>query len=702
LYSFAGGADGAYPTRGVVFDALGNLYCTTAKGGTYGQGTIFRLSADGTPTVLYSFSGGTDGSIPYSDLVLDATGNIYGTTTAGGGFSGGGVVFRLSPALSTTTSILSNPNPSIYGIPVALTAQVSPTTGSGTPTGNVTFSDSGTPLGVVALSGGIATLPISTLASGLNSITASYSGDATYAPSISPVLNQQVNQATSATTLSSSTNPSNVNQPVTLTATVTGQYGGTPTGSVTFQQGTTVLGTAPLVNAQGTLTLTFSKPGTFNIKAAYSGDSNYKASTSLQLSQIVKAKQALYVGLPVLFVHGICGAAQDFQTTESVVQAFLQGNYPGLYADSGPGQYWVFYDAVQKQVNFQVPSANTTSNSVLPPSRFFSVAFDDPSQNLVQNFDRVNVSNISIYAKADELAHIIWKIKAITGAPRVIIVAHSMGGLVSRAYIERLGTGSSLDSYFQDISTLVTVDTPHGGSILGELSLLGSGPCFTQTTTDKTEMQPSGPNSIIPLLNYITPGATPLPATLRVYSIVSYWTIPTPLGLIDPLDVKTDNILTGYGFHIGLQTKDEQDLYSNLNNPSQNSQSYLFIVKNPFGALFGWCGITDVLHSLNCTGIASQTTTQIEKEIQVPSVMNQNVKVSPSTATLALGGSLPFLATTPSKAAAIWSLLEGPDAGSITASGLYTASGLKGVFHAVAIDSVKSNDYGIATITVTP
>jgi pimeloyl-ACP methyl ester carboxylesterase len=559
-------------------------------------------------------------------------------------------------------------------------------------------------LGTVALSGGIATLPLSTLPTGLNPITASYGGDVNYAPSVSKVLSQQVTQAASVTTLSSSANPSNVNQTVTLTATVTGSYGGTPTGSVTFQQGPTVLGTAPLVNAQGTLTQTFPKPGTFNIKAAYSGDSNYKASTSLQLSQIVEAKQALYVGLPVLFVHGICGAAADFQYTENTVQAFLQGNYPELYPDSD--QYWVFYNAVHNQVNFQVPNSSTTSTTVPSTARFFAVAFDDPSQNLVQNFDRTNVSNISIYAKADELAHIIWEIKAITGAPRVMIVAHSMGGLVSRAYVERLGTGSSLDSYFQDISTLVTIDTPHGGSTLGELSLLGSGPCFTQETTDKTEMQPSGSNSIIPMLNYITPGAIPLPATLRVYSIVSYWTIKTPLGTIDPMGVNTDNILTGYGIN-----PDEQDLYSNLNNASQNSQSNLFMVKNPFGAksffgaLFAGCGITDVLHSLNCTGSASQTLGQIEKEIQVPAVMNLNAKVNPSTATVALGGSVQFVATTPSKAAAIWSLLEGTTAGSISATGLYSApppGSLTGQFHVVAIDSVKSNDYGIATITVTP
>lgn len=137
------------------------------------------------------------------------------------------------------------------------------------------------------MSGGTAFYTVSSLNAGSHSITSSYSGDATFAPSVSRILTQRVSQATSAATLSSNPNPSYVNQPVMLTATVTGQYGGTPTGSVTFQEGKTVLGTAPLVNAQGTVTYTFLANGKFEIRAAYSGDSNYKASNSGQLVQTV-------------------------------------------------------------------------------------------------------------------------------------------------------------------------------------------------------------------------------------------------------------------------------------------------------------------------------------------------------------------------------------------------------------------------------
>lgn len=87
LHSFAGGTtDGAQPDAGLIMDSAGNLYGTTADGGTYGAGTVFKISANGTETVLYSFAGGTtDGAQPEAGLIMDSTGNLYGTTRSGGG-----------------------------------------------------------------------------------------------------------------------------------------------------------------------------------------------------------------------------------------------------------------------------------------------------------------------------------------------------------------------------------------------------------------------------------------------------------------------------------------------------------------------------------------------------------------------------------------------------------------------------------------
>lgn len=96
LYSFTGGADGGYPHSGVIRDAAGNIYGTTYNGGTAGEGVVFKLDAAGQESVLYTFSGGVDGSNPWG-LIHDAAGNLYGTTYRGGA-TGCGVIFKIDAA----------------------------------------------------------------------------------------------------------------------------------------------------------------------------------------------------------------------------------------------------------------------------------------------------------------------------------------------------------------------------------------------------------------------------------------------------------------------------------------------------------------------------------------------------------------------------------------------------------------------------
>jgi uncharacterized repeat protein (TIGR03803 family) len=100
-YSFEGGADGAYPNGGLVRDAKGNLYGTANQGGAYNRGTIFKITASGQFTVLYSFPGGVPGANPYADLNLDQQGNIFGVAGAGGGHNFG-IIFKLDPSGNET------------------------------------------------------------------------------------------------------------------------------------------------------------------------------------------------------------------------------------------------------------------------------------------------------------------------------------------------------------------------------------------------------------------------------------------------------------------------------------------------------------------------------------------------------------------------------------------------------------------------
>ena len=99
LYSFTGGSDGANPWSALVLDAAGNLYGTTYFGGSHSYGIVFSLSQTSTGwqfTVLHSFTGGFDGGNPHAGVILDTSGNLYGTTYFGG--RGNGVVFELSPS----------------------------------------------------------------------------------------------------------------------------------------------------------------------------------------------------------------------------------------------------------------------------------------------------------------------------------------------------------------------------------------------------------------------------------------------------------------------------------------------------------------------------------------------------------------------------------------------------------------------------
>src|SRR5262249_2847363 len=156
--------------------------------------------------------------------------------------------------LGGTTTTLSSATPSIYGQGVIFTAMVAAVApGAGTPTGTVTFRDGTTDLGRAILdTSGVARFSTNGPSGGPHTISAVYGGDAGFATSVSNSILQLVNGASTSTTVTASADTSVFGQSVTLTATVGGTMG-TPTGSVTFKDGTTVLGTASL-NVSGTAT----------------------------------------------------------------------------------------------------------------------------------------------------------------------------------------------------------------------------------------------------------------------------------------------------------------------------------------------------------------------------------------------------------------------------------------------------------------
>ena len=248
----------AVDTNGIVYadNEDGYLYAINQRGAL--QQKIFlerAISAGYTPTSI-----GGDGTI-YAENAghLIAIGNLFSSTTA-------------------ITS--SSQNPSTYGNQVTFMAAVS--SKGATPAGKLTFKAGKATLGTAALSSGTAsfTTQPTQLAAGSDSITAAYSGDSTHAASTSPVFVQTVNKAATSVSLTSSPNPSGVNETVTLTATVATPTGlPAATGKVQFTNGKTVLGAVALSNGTATLNTTFTQTGSFTLKASYQGSTNYLASS---------------------------------------------------------------------------------------------------------------------------------------------------------------------------------------------------------------------------------------------------------------------------------------------------------------------------------------------------------------------------------------------------------------------------------------
>jgi hypothetical protein len=181
--------------------------------------------------------------------------------------------------LTTTTSLVSSQNPAVVTEYVTYTATIASQYG-GAVTGTVVFQDGGSTIATVTIVGNRAAYSTKYSSPGTHSITATYSGDANHAGSVSATLVEQINQGfLSKTVLATSGSPTFVGQPVTFTATVTSTQGIIPDGEVvTFYDGTTAIGTR--VTASGVATfVTSSLAGKAHIiKAAYGGDATFEPS----------------------------------------------------------------------------------------------------------------------------------------------------------------------------------------------------------------------------------------------------------------------------------------------------------------------------------------------------------------------------------------------------------------------------------------
>jgi hypothetical protein len=254
---------------GTVFFRDGNTLLGSAPLDSAGRATLPTSLFVGTHSLTASFFG----TIGFADSTSAA------------------VAVTVSRA-ATTLTLTSSVNPAVTGQAVTFTATAAAVApGAGTATGTITFKDGNVVLGTVAVgTGGTAKFTTSFPVTGGHTITAVYSGSATFTGS-SRALTEQVNAAptrkATRVALIASANPVVVGQAVTFTATVRDQTGGIPTGTLTFFVGNAMVARVTLdANGQARLSGSFSVTGRFTIRAAFSGDATFATSEQSLTEQV--------------------------------------------------------------------------------------------------------------------------------------------------------------------------------------------------------------------------------------------------------------------------------------------------------------------------------------------------------------------------------------------------------------------------------
>lgn len=197
------------------------------------------------------------------------------------------IMFEHTVTAPTAVNLTSSLNPSVYGNQVTFTATISAPDGAGTPTGSVSFKNGDAVIGTASVANGVATVTVNNLLRGDRSISAVFTGTGGYLNS-STSITQTVNAPTQ-TTVTSSINPSAIDQETTITATVqaTGGASGVPTGSVTFDDGITTRTIAIDVTGKASYSTAAYPIGTRTITATFTGTNNWIGSSGTLSQSII-------------------------------------------------------------------------------------------------------------------------------------------------------------------------------------------------------------------------------------------------------------------------------------------------------------------------------------------------------------------------------------------------------------------------------
>jgi pimeloyl-ACP methyl ester carboxylesterase len=428
-----------------------------------------------------------------------------------------------------------------------------------------------------------------------------------------------------------------------------------------------------------------------------------KLSSEILAAPQASSDTAQTVGPPILFAHGICDHPNSWDSIRLSLAAYLLTNHKPLYPNS---QMYVAVATGYTTADVLFYDENGTQLTSLPSNaRFFSIGFLDPYSPYAppQTFDPANVMTEPIWEKGDELALVIRAIKQITSVPKVMLIAHSMGGLDARSYLENLGDISShKPGNDTDVVALTTIDTPHLGS---PMAVVGWGTdawfldqCQKDISADLVELFPG--SAALAALNYQDGSAQDIPSTVSFDSLVN-WVDNTDSSYILSGYAAADAICSGgfqgTGNDIAV-CRMSQNMGNAMTDYPFSPRPNTVLTEYPF---FRTCPTGYYLHQLGCVGVQQSTQLQLKVDV-INNFLQNTIDVEPQAVTLNSGQTQQFSVSLNGTTPRVhYVLLEDPTSLSINSSGLFTASDT-GVFHVVATDTASGKQYGMAKVTVNP
>jgi hypothetical protein len=359
-------------------------------------------------------------------------------------------VHHVVTAITTATALNCSPNPIFIGGTALLAATV--TSGNGTPTGSILFTDNGAALGTEGVANGTVSFAYTGTVATTHTITATYTPTGSYAGS-SASCTEVVNPLPTTSVLTVAPATITYGSPVTLTATVAAvppPGPSTPTGTVTFYNGSSGLGTGTLAGGIATLSASNLPGGTYTLTCMYSGSSIYETSNCNSVPVTVNAAAT------TLTIHSSANPAAALSPVTFTVQLMVGGQTVG----AGNAVSLTINGQTASLVTDATGSASTTISTLTPGSYPVAASFAGTSSSLASS------------ASLTEVVNALGDTMAVSAGPNPAYVGQTV---TLKAIVDELGTTTPITS-----GNVTFFD---GSTPLGTLALSATGTATYTTST---------------------------------------------------------------------------------------------------------------------------------------------------------------------------------------------------------------------------